>query len=128
MRVPPSAAGREWRAVLVVADSRWDKKAAPLHLPQYDWYQYGGLLRPVVLSEVGPQQLVESAVHLVRRHRPNCPPGASWGSGRSHGRPSAACAAGRLGVAAANRLRPRQSGGLSRFNHQASVSRPSRDP
>ena len=55
--MPPSAAGREWRAVLVVADSRWDKKAAPLHLPQYDWYQYGGLLRPVVLSEEGALRL-----------------------------------------------------------------------
>ena len=47
------ASSEDWRTVLVVADNRFDAKAAPLHLPRYDWYQYGGLLRPVILSEVG---------------------------------------------------------------------------
>ena len=59
LRVPPRDDGREWRALLVVADNRWDKEHAPTHLSQYDWYQYGGLLRPVVLSEVAGSRYLE---------------------------------------------------------------------
>lgn len=39
--------------LVVLVDNRFDAARSPLHLPHYDWYQYGGISRSVTLRRLG---------------------------------------------------------------------------
>ncbi len=38
---------------IVLVDNRFDIERCPLHMPHFDWYQYGGISRPVELHRLG---------------------------------------------------------------------------
>lgn len=48
---------REARTVIVVADNRFDETRAPLHAPNYDFRQYGGILGSVRLHHTPARRL-----------------------------------------------------------------------
>lgn len=39
--------------IVVLVDNRFDADRCPLHLPYYDWYQYGGIARSAQLHRLG---------------------------------------------------------------------------
>jgi len=39
--------------ILVLVDNRLDQSRSPLHKSYYDWYQFGGIARPVALHRLG---------------------------------------------------------------------------
>lgn len=39
--------------LVVLVDNRFDAERCPLHLPYFDWYQFGGITRPVELHCLG---------------------------------------------------------------------------
>ncbi|XP_062518189.1 putative beta-glucuronidase [Corticium candelabrum] len=53
------------REIVVVADNRFNSKLTPLHLENYDFYQYGGIARSVYLHEVGTTSIsnVDVIIH-----------------------------------------------------------------
>ena len=40
-------------ALVVLVDNRFDLERCPLHMAHFDWYQYGGISRPVELHRLG---------------------------------------------------------------------------
>ena len=40
---------------IVVVDNRFDMERCPLHMAHFDWYQFGGISRPVELHRLGDQ-------------------------------------------------------------------------
>jgi beta-glucuronidase len=52
----------------IAVDNRFDRARSPLHLPHFDWYQFGGIARSVLLERVPPTwierlRVVTSDVH-----------------------------------------------------------------
>ncbi len=39
--------------LIVLVDNRFDAERCPLHLPYFDWYNFGGITRPVTLQRLG---------------------------------------------------------------------------
>jgi len=39
--------------MIVLVDNRFDAERCPLHMPHFDWYQFGGISRPVELHRLG---------------------------------------------------------------------------
>jgi beta-glucuronidase len=39
--------------LVVLVDNRFDPARSPLHMPHFDWYQFGGISRPVELQRLG---------------------------------------------------------------------------
>ncbi|MDO8971216.1 MAG: hypothetical protein Q7U74_11040, partial [Saprospiraceae bacterium] len=39
--------------LVVLVDNRFNSQRSPLHLNHFDWYQYGGIARPVELHKLG---------------------------------------------------------------------------
>ncbi len=49
--LPPQEAGEV--EVVVLVDNRFNAERCPLHMPHFDWYQFGGITRPVELHRLG---------------------------------------------------------------------------
>jgi len=56
--------GGGWHELVIAADNRFDGLNRPLHMPHFDWYQHGGLIRPVELIPYR-QALIESVIPTV---------------------------------------------------------------
>src|SRR5512146_864871 len=39
--------------LIVLVDDRFDAARSPLHMPHFDWYQFGGITRPVEFQRLG---------------------------------------------------------------------------
>ena len=39
--------------LIVLVDNRFDTARSPLHMPHFDWYQFGGITRPVEFQRLG---------------------------------------------------------------------------
>lgn len=61
--VPPSA--KAVRTLVVLVDNRFDFERVPMHEHYFDFYQYGGILRPVTLREIAPQGVWIDAVRVT---------------------------------------------------------------
>ena len=48
--IPPS--NKSMRELIVMADNRFDSYRTPTQFHNYDWYQYGGLIRAVTLHQL----------------------------------------------------------------------------
>ncbi len=59
--------------LVVLVDNRFDFPRVPIHFAGYDWYQYGGITRPVELQRLGEnwlnRMLVETLDHARRQVR-----------------------------------------------------------
>lgn len=50
-----SATADGWTELIVLVDNRLDLQQSPLHREYFDWYQYGGIARPVELHRLTDQ-------------------------------------------------------------------------
>jgi beta-glucuronidase len=71
VEVPP--ADSEQRELTLLVDNRFDFDRVPMHLNYFDFYQYGGILRDVLLHILPAANLWIDAVHVT--------PGAGYRSG-----------------------------------------------
>lgn len=64
--LPSGRPGRHELVVLV--DNRFDPEASPLHHAYFDWYQYGGIIRPVALHRLPPVWIEQVTVRVLDWH------------------------------------------------------------
>lgn len=58
------AASQATREIVIATDNRFDYELNPLHEPYFDFYQYGGLIRPIWLDELPAHSIRRARVHV----------------------------------------------------------------
>eukprot|EP00438_Fugacium_kawagutii_P010330 Skav212583 [mRNA] locus=scaffold125:449307:457734:- [translate_table: standard] len=67
VRVPARDDEITVRELLVLVDNRFNYETHPVHQPKYDWYQAGGLLRPVQFHELRNSSFYMTSVQVHPR-------------------------------------------------------------